>query len=150
MSKIYLKVKIKSLAEEAKIIKLEERKALRNAKHCKKTQGLEDQVDIWKKTYSELKEHRKGIVRSEYRAALLAYGFIRGKTYNQMENNGPFTDCGSVNWSYNYDHKSIICRVGRLICKYGNLPVDQIYIDKNGNKLKPEYFEAWLKGGNAK
>lgn len=61
-----LRVKIKSLAEEAKIIRQEERK----------TRGL---------LRDELHLHRVREVRSEARASHLAYGFIRGRTLDQME-----------------------------------------------------------------
>lgn len=61
-----LRVKVKSLAEEARIIRREERRAhgaLRN----------------------ELHAHRVLIVRNEARATHLAYGFIKGLTLDQME-----------------------------------------------------------------
>jgi hypothetical protein len=70
----YLKVKIKSLAEEARIIREEERKP---------------HADINEFGYSAkrtgLYNHRVGTVRREARAALLAYGFIRGRKYRQIE-----------------------------------------------------------------
>lgn len=63
----YLKVKLKSLAAEARIIRLEEKRtrdpALRAGLGC----------------------HRVTIVRSEARHTLLAYGFIRGRPYEAME-----------------------------------------------------------------
>ncbi len=62
----YLKVKIKSLAEEARIIRKEER-----VSQGEKREGLH--------------LHRVGTVRREARHALLAYGFIRGLKYCQME-----------------------------------------------------------------
>lgn len=65
--KAYLKVKIKSLAEEARIIREEERK----------TQDPEARAG--------LVSHRKGTVRQEARHTLLAYGFLRGKKYRQIE-----------------------------------------------------------------
>ena len=63
--RLFLKVKIKSLAAEACIIRAEERKnsRLRN----------------------ELAEHRRGVVRYEARLTLLAYGFLRGLSYKQIE-----------------------------------------------------------------
>ena len=64
----FLKVKIKSLAEEAKIIKLEEK---RN-----------------KLAREELYLHRIQVVRTEARATLLAYGFLRGRKYRELENSG--------------------------------------------------------------
>ena len=63
--RVYLKVKIKSLAAEAKIIRVEERKN--------------------KKARQGLAEHRRTVVRNEARHSLLAYGFLRGKKYSQME-----------------------------------------------------------------
>ena len=62
------KVKIKSLMEEAKIIRFEE----------SRNSG-------W--VVAGLREHRIGIVRSEQRHTILAYCFLRGLKYNQVENN---------------------------------------------------------------
>lgn len=61
-----LRVKLKSLAEEARIIRREEQRT-----HT----VLRD----------ELHRHRVLVVRSEARATHLAYGFIRGRTLEQME-----------------------------------------------------------------
>lgn len=69
-STIHLKVKIKTLAAEARVIKQEERKA----KKRKKTELL-----------MSLVEHRKGVVREEARMTLLAYGFLRGRSRKQIE-----------------------------------------------------------------
>lgn len=73
MSHVYLKVKLKSLMEEAKIIRKEEARApyvidddgtgLRNSLH----------------------RHRVIDVRSEARSTHLAYALLRGKTLNQVE-----------------------------------------------------------------
>ena len=67
MSATFLKVKVKSLAAEAKIIRLEERRAghgdLRN----------------------RLALHRRWHVRFEARHSLLAYGYLRGIPYGVME-----------------------------------------------------------------
>lgn len=61
----FLRVKIKSLAAEAAIIRHEERRktALRNS----------------------LVYHRREVVRPAARSAHLAYGFICGKTYREIE-----------------------------------------------------------------
>lgn len=56
----HLKVKIKNLAEEARIIRSEERKV----------HGMEK----W-----ELQHHRRTVVRDEARRSLIAYALIRGK-----------------------------------------------------------------------
>lgn len=61
-----LRVKLKNLADEARLIRREE----------SKTHGA---------LREELRGHRRGIVRSEARCTLLAYGFIKGLTLEQME-----------------------------------------------------------------
>lgn len=66
----YLKVKLKSLAAEAKIIRAEEKKAKKY-----KNQEL----------LSGLELHRKDVVRSAARHTLLAYAFIRGVPYKKVE-----------------------------------------------------------------
>lgn len=86
-----LRVKVKSLAAEAAIIRLEERRAL----------GRQDVA-----LYVRLRDHRRREVRKEQRSALLAYAFIRDRGYGRCERpgkgNGP-------------DLK----RVGQLVEKYG-------------------------------
>lgn len=67
---IYLKVKIKSLAEEARIIRREEHLAKQRKEYG------------W---VNSLCEHRKAIVRPEARATQLAYAFLRGRSYAQVE-----------------------------------------------------------------
>lgn len=68
MTKTFLKIKIKSLAEEARIIKQEERKW--GGRHIMRR---------------DLHEHRVNVVRKEIRASLLVYGFLRGRSYNRVE-----------------------------------------------------------------
>ena len=65
-----LKVKIKSLAEEARIIRREEQLA----KAARQTQKL-----------LSLHEHRVGTVRRASRHSQLAYGFLRYVPYEKME-----------------------------------------------------------------
>ncbi len=64
-NRIYLKVKVCSLAAEARLIRREERRS--------RTHRM------------GLAEHRRGPVRREARSALLAYGFLRGRQYLQLE-----------------------------------------------------------------
>lgn len=83
----YLKVKIKSLAAEAKII----RKETKRAKLISIKNGLY--------------RHRIDVVRVEARHTHLAYGFLRGKTYQQIEHNAQ----EAPNWP----------KVRKMIEKYG-------------------------------
>ncbi len=86
-----LKVKIKSLAEEARIIRLEELRALGRRVSSEKRKNLgrgftERNPDYYvvrgrdAELYGELYTHRTQDVRSEQRSSLLAYAFLRGKT----------------------------------------------------------------------
>lgn len=82
----HLKIKIKTLAYEARIIRKEERKHLQLARCLKVVEPLE--VKLMTKHYRafwDLSEHRKGKVRHAARENGLAYGFIRGRSYAQME-----------------------------------------------------------------
>lgn len=67
-----LKVKIKSLVAEVKIIRQEERKLERGPK--------EHHIHIL-----YLESHRKGVVRRASRETHIAYGYLRGLTYRRIE-----------------------------------------------------------------
>lgn len=67
-----LKVKIKSLAAEASIIRTEERRARARMQY--------DLLDA-------LHQHRVTVVRAEARATLMAYGLLRGKVPEAIEPN---------------------------------------------------------------
>jgi hypothetical protein len=83
-----VKVKIKTAATEARYIKKEEHKKLRQARYFRSLgsdnsdPGL--RASVW--DYVRLREHRKGPVAIEARTSLIAYGYIRGKTFDQIEN----------------------------------------------------------------
>ena len=85
----HLKMKICSLAAEAKIIGKEEKKWRRDSN-----------------VRASLRAHRTGIVRREARHSLLAYGFLRGRRYGQLES----ADSTPANWT----------RVTALVAKYGD------------------------------
>jgi len=63
---IYLRIKVKTLVAESQIIR----------KESKKTNGMVK----W-----NLNDHRKTIVRQHTRFNLLAYGFLKGISYESME-----------------------------------------------------------------
>jgi hypothetical protein len=62
-----LKIKIKTLAAEAQIIRFEENRTINTSKKA------------------DLAMHRRGIVREAARNAQLAYGYVRGRSYHQLE-----------------------------------------------------------------
>lgn len=154
MSKIYLKVKIKSLAEEARIIRREERKALNSARYCNGKQGKQTESEEQYKLFFELKAHRQGIVREESRAALIAYAFIRGKSFASLSEQLPEKTAFDKNgWCY-YSNRTLWSRVGRLIYKYSHphhYSSYRISYNEPGSKksfltMCPEMVEKWTEG----
>lgn len=93
MSVVYLKVKICSLAAEGAII--------HRMEHRWKKRWRSDKDE----TFFGLQGHRKAEVRPEQRAAMLAYGFLRGRAYRSIE----FKCYEPPNW----------LRVAELVRKYG-------------------------------
>jgi hypothetical protein len=75
-----LKIKLKSLATEAKIIRLEESKA-RYSKRPE-VQAIRE----------EMYHHRIDVVRFHSRSTGLAYGFIRGRKYRDIEARGEISE----------------------------------------------------------
>ena len=111
MSTVYLKIKIKSLAEEARIIRKEEEKYKVMRRFYSDRQGFEEKYKVSDRIFWSLRDHRANPVGSECRAALIAYGYLRGKQFLHLETlpkkEGKF---------YYQPHWN---RVLDLICKYG-------------------------------
>lgn len=127
--RLFLKVKLKSLAAEARIIRQLELKQLRP----KLPRMPRDPKDIptgmaiaierarirqlrkdWKwgnGRYLELRAHRIWVVRREARATLLAYAYIRGKPYKAVER--PV-------WQPLSKDPEILTRAADMVMKYGN------------------------------
>lgn len=97
--RIYLKVKIKSLAMEAKIIRFEENRSLDASLRA------------------GLSSHRRTEVRREARATLIAYGYLRGKTYRCIE--PPTTRDGAERALALSKAKSMVARYGAPEAKEG-------------------------------
>lgn len=106
-----MRVKVKSLAEEARIIRREEARARTS----------------WEVT--RLREHRTGVVRRAMREALLAYGFIRGIAYGQME--AKATE--PPDWK----------NVRQMVVRYGQ---HSDYRQRVPEATLIERFEAWVSG----
>ena len=125
---IELKIKSKHLSQEARIIRFEERKLLKNLRSnidWHKTGGNNDEYYLWKdkhfNNYNSLHSHRTINVRNENRATFLARAYIEGTPYLEAENNRkPEKE---------YDFKQLILpRVIAMVLSYGKLgSVDKEY-----------------------
>lgn len=129
--KVYLKIKIKSLAEEAKMIRREERKqnpghrarvrarrilsGHRNPVmkegmtveqvHARARKILRPANEKAMDSFWGLRFHRTEEVRDEARSSHVAYGFLRGRPYKTVENSAKT----EPDWT----------RVEQLVKKYG-------------------------------
>lgn len=81
---IYLKTKIMSLAAESRIIRNLEKSCKRNAVKARKKHKEED-INYFEKQRVGLYFHRINDVRSESRSSNVAYSFLKGKKYGQIE-----------------------------------------------------------------
>lgn len=94
-----LRVKLKSLAEEARIIRREEQRTHTVLRE-------------------ELHRHRVDVVRHESRATHLAYGFIRGMTREQMEPGWEARLKAEAPFWHELD-KALLLKVDAMVKKYG-------------------------------
>lgn len=94
-----LKVKIKSLAEEARIIRKEEGRAKGRRVKPGEFLGRDDELRL------SLRYHRIVDVRIEQRASLIAYAFLRGVPFAVVER----TPKSQPNWD----------RVTKMVDKFG-------------------------------
>jgi hypothetical protein len=94
--KTYLKIKLNHLAAEARINKKEKQKWMRKASIGRQKaweKGIENPI---KATMADsIHNHRMQCIRPEARDSNLAYGFLRGRSYAQIEAKR-FTD---PNWT---------------------------------------------------
>lgn len=90
---IELKIKSKHLSEEARIIRFEENKLLKQYNQCAQNKyresGMNGMYPRWNDkalvTYYSLNRHRKWDVRNENRATFLARAYIAGVPYSKVE-----------------------------------------------------------------
>lgn len=102
----YLKIKIKSLAAEARIIRHEELKTNGRRRFLSAVQAPAEKVEALNGTFIGLHRHRTFDVRNEARAAQLAYGFLRQRPYRTLESKG-------------FPPSAIRTRAMQLAIKYG-------------------------------
>lgn len=79
--KPHLRVKIKSLAEESRIIRNEVERVARRVRHAR----ADDEAEGLQLLRESLTLHRTGTVRSAARHALLAYAILRDRPYSTLE-----------------------------------------------------------------
>lgn len=126
-TRLYLKIKIKSLAEEARIIRKEENKQRELRKNPVYPREKRAETYFW-----GLRAHRHNDVGIEQRATLLAYGFLNGKSYAQIEGNSFRTEPA---WD----------RVRAMIRKYGDR--SNWYTDADLTELEKWIAASgWVKG----
>lgn len=105
-----LKVKSKTLAEEARIIRREERKLKKQIEWAKIRQLVTDPTrSVWE----SLNSHRRVVVRNEQRGTYLARAFIAGVPYKEVEQKR------KPEYAYKFVNK-IIPRVVSMVNKYGD------------------------------
>lgn len=132
----YLKVKIKSLAAESGIIRLEERRSLGRRLSDVKYDRDGNVRPMWREfigrddaLYTSLRQHRVIEVRQEQRSSLLAYAFLRGRDYRQCE-------CPAA------DNKPDLDRVMSLVKKFG--PAGNIWTKGTLERMLAEWVAGTL------
>lgn len=113
---IKLKINIKSLAAESKLIREEGQKI--------KEKHTGDCV-----AFRMLAGHRRGVVRHEARAAQLLYAFLRGRDYRQVEPN--------ADWS-KYDFQ-LMCRRLEAKCKKYHIRYENVAKWMVAKQANPEF-----------
>lgn len=144
---IELKIKSKHLSEEAKIIRFEEKKLLKQVDYARKKYhetGNEAEFNPWFNpefnTYRSLNQHRRVDVRNENRATYLARAFLAGMPYNQVESKR------REEGEYNF-YRFVFPRFKDMVVKYGkNLSSDErVWDSKKQKYVETVYLESILK-----
>lgn len=138
MSTTYLKIKAKTLATEARYIRKEEHKVLR---HSRWLRNFEDTEDARQQAYDRfwgLHSHRTNELRKEARATYLAYAFLRGVPYSQVENTADpqswFLGKNGNQYIVHPHLQETVNRISKMATKFGNQPVST------------ETINSWLLG----
>ena len=105
-----LKIKAKSLAAEAKIIRKEERKALGYARFLNRGNGdaAGNLPAAFYSSYNNLRDHRRLVVRRQARLSHLARAIIKGQAYKVVEQPASF-----------YLTSSDRIKIAEMVSRYG-------------------------------
>lgn len=116
---IELKIKSKHLAEEAKIIRFEERKLLKQVAYKRNKHKETGSNDVYNTSedsnfskYKSLSNHRRFDVRNENRATFLARAYLADKPYNTIEQSR------REDREYNFQ-TYVVPRIIDMVMKYG-------------------------------
>ena len=108
----YLKIKVVSLAAEARLIRKDERKQLKWARAAAQNNAYgkgAEYAQYHYKVFFGLQAHRKIDVRQESRASNLAYGFLKGRKFSEIERVSHNKNTNPPNWT----------KVKNLVQRYG-------------------------------
>ena len=117
-----LKIKSKHLTEEAKIIRFEENKLLRQVRYLHSAQRDADAEVKFSQWYSLNTQHRQD-VRIENRATFLARAFLANKPYDYVEQKR------SPEMEYDFQSR-VIPKIVAMVNKYGSTVVDALTLKK--------------------
>lgn len=110
MSKTYLKIKLMSLAAEAKIIRRQEQKLVKRRRQLRAAgRDVPNDIGGLSDVLVSMHNHRTLEVRREARSAHLAYGYLRGTPYRAME------------WRCEDYHQPNWKRVLEIVNKFGSM-----------------------------
>jgi hypothetical protein len=121
-----LKIKARSLALENQLIHQNESRLKRQISRAKKSgdERALARLKSLRETRDSLREHRKRIVRPISRSANLAYGFLKGRSYVEMEQ-VRYTD---PHWD----------AIAKMILKHGKQAGDEQALMQNFERWKQE------------
>jgi hypothetical protein len=137
---IELKIKAKSLAEEALIIRKEERKLYNQIDWHRGNGTVIDHNLPELQTFRSIKLHRKWNVRNEQRATQIARAYLEGRPYRSVE--------PSVRDRFFFD-RYIFDRVLSMVGRYGpeklyKRAADPRWKEGTGWKKLEETLKKWL------
>lgn len=137
-----LRVKIKSLAAETKIIRFEEKRTKRTfdfeTSNTPNPAAREYLANTYHEKLWKLTHHRIFDVRKETRATLIAYAFLRNKPYSSVEN--PKISITNNSFDSNY----LLDRVVSMVNKYSE------FKERKDSKELKKIIISWIDSSNNK
>ena len=123
----YLKMKPLSLAEETKLISKEEKRWLRKAAEARRR---EKDSSKFEEVYTGLNVHKRRELRRESRSAHIAYSFLKGRDYSEIEQKSRT----EPDWT----------RIKRIASKYKDSGISDTELDNWLANAKAEFRESQI------